>query len=246
MSCEPWAIASSRPDRAITGSALRILPFLKRVPRPSGANPQGPPQSHAHRAVVAGRSPCRPADQAHPALGKAWHPPLCAEGSAPVLGMDLRSDLPCRRQGCRHRHAQVQQRSHEHASRGDRLPRRAGCACRPPARSGRMARIGRTGRASQYNAHAAATQMPGTQSGRKRLAVHARQLAVEPHLQILRRHRRPLLLRLEQACRSALAHHDLGATLLGAQVLISESWYKTVVVIHGYPPSGFRLGVMPI
>jgi hypothetical protein len=63
------------------------------------------------------------------------------------------------------------------------------------------------------------------QAGRERVAVHARQLALQPHLHIIRRCRRSLLLCLEQACRSALAHHDLGATHLGAQVLISESWY---------------------
>ena len=37
-----------------------------------------------------------------------------------------------------------------------------------------------------------------TQPGREHLAVHARQLAVEPGLHILRRHRRPLLRGLEQ------------------------------------------------
>ena len=93
MNCEPWAIASSRPVRAITGSALKILPLLKSLPHPPGANHPPASERNACRAVVAGRSPCRPADQAHPTLGKAWHPPLCAEGSAPVLGMDLRGDL---------------------------------------------------------------------------------------------------------------------------------------------------------
>src|ERR1700727_1366023 len=39
----------------------------------------------------------------------------------------------------------------------------------------------------------AACQMSRTQPARKHLAVHPRQLALKPHLQILRRHRRPLL-----------------------------------------------------
>ncbi len=43
--------------------------------------------------------------------------------------------------------------------------------------------------------------------GRERLAVHARQLAVEPDFHVLRRHRRTLLRRLEQARRSALNNH---------------------------------------
>src|SRR5437667_12092069 len=42
---------------------------------------------------------------------------------------------------------------------------------------------------------------------RKHLAVHAGELAVEPCLQILRRHRHSLLLRLEHAHRPALENH---------------------------------------
>lgn len=75
--------------------------------RSSGADHPGAPEGNANRAVVAGRSTHRPADQAHQALGETWHPSLGAKGSAPVLGMDLRGDLPRRRQGRRHRHAQV-------------------------------------------------------------------------------------------------------------------------------------------
>jgi hypothetical protein len=41
----------------------------------------------------------------------------------------------------------------------------------------------------------------------ERLAVHARQLALEPHLHIIRRYRRSLLLRMEHTRRSAVAHH---------------------------------------
>src|SRR3546814_7880220 len=62
---------------------------------------------------------------------------------------------------------------------GDRLPRRAGRTCRSAARSGRMAWIGRAGRAAQHHLDAAAAQVPGAQPGRERLAVHARQLALE-------------------------------------------------------------------
>src|SRR5271156_5498457 len=66
------------------------------------------------------------------------------------------------------------------------------------------------------------------ESPRKHLAVHARKLALEPDLQILRRHRRSLLRRLEQAHRSALADHVHRNARMGPPVLISESWYKTV------------------
>jgi hypothetical protein len=49
----------------------------------------------------------------------------------------------------------------------------------------------------------------------------ARQLALQPHLQILRRSRRPLLCGLEQTRRSALAHYVHRIAQMGARVL----WY---------------------
>src|SRR4030088_1626642 len=70
--------------------------------------------------------------------------------------------------------------------------------------------------------------MPRAQPGRKRLAVYARQLALQPHLQILRRSRRPLLCGLEQARRSALAHHVHRIAPMGARVLIIGIWYYVV------------------
>src|SRR5262245_4859886 len=48
----------------------------------------------------------------------------------------------------------------------------------------------------------------------------------KPRLQILRRSRRPLLQRLEQARRSALAHHVHRTAPMGARVLINGNWYK--------------------
>src|SRR5665213_385105 len=68
--------------------------------------------------------------------------------------------------------------------------------------------------------------MPWAQSGRKYLAVHARQLALEPRLQILRRYRRSLLLRLEYARRSPLENHVHRTAPVGTWVLINEMWYK--------------------
>src|SRR5262249_46893840 len=56
-----------------------------------------------------------------------------------------------------------------------------------------------------------------TQRPRKYLAVHATELAVEPNFQILRRHRRSLLLRLEHAHRSAVGNHVHRAPRLGSR-----------------------------
>src|SRR5262249_36956663 len=73
----------------------------------------------------------------------------------------------------------------------------------------------------------AAAEVPRAQPGRERLAVHARQLALQPHLQILRRSRRPLLCGMEQARRSALAHHVHRTAPMGPRVLINRIWYNT-------------------
>jgi hypothetical protein len=56
-----------------------------------------------------------------------------------------------------------------------------------------------------------------TQRPRKYLAIHAAELAVEPNFQILRRHRRSLLLRLEHAYRSAVENHVHRAPQLGSR-----------------------------
>jgi hypothetical protein len=66
-------------------------------------------------------------------------------------------------------------------------------------------------------------KMPRTQPGRERLAVHARELAVEPRLQILRRYPRSLLFRMESSHRSAVAHHVARPANMGSSVLIRES-----------------------
>src|SRR5262249_3281272 len=50
---------------------------------------------------------------------------------------------------------------------------------------------------------------------------------LEPRVQIIRRSRRPLLRGLEQARRSALAHHVHRIVPMGPRVLISGTWYKT-------------------
>ena len=80
-------------------------------------------------------------------------------------------------------------------------------ACDPHSRSGRLARRQRSQDSQQPIAPAVAAACAGAQSPRKYLAVHATELAVEPNLQILRRHRRSLLLRMEHPHRSALENH---------------------------------------
>src|SRR3982074_2427941 len=80
-----------------------------------------------------------------------------------------------------------------------------------------MARRQRPQASKKHLAPAAAAACAGAQPPRKHLAVHACELAVEPHLQILRRNRRPLLLRLEHAHRSALENHVHRSPRLGSR-----------------------------
>src|ERR1700738_1155434 len=83
----------------------------------------------------------------------------------------------------------------------------------------------------QHHALAVAAEIARAQSGREHLAIHARQLALEPRLQILRRHPRPLLLRLEQAHRHALENHVHRDQRLGLPVMIIKTWYYAFAVL---------------
>src|SRR6266540_5460252 len=90
------------------------------------------------------------------------------------------------------------------ARHGRRALPSGGRACDRPPRSTRLAwRQGSQG-AEQYLAPAVAATHSRTQRPGKCLAVHAPELVVKPDLQILRRYRRPLLLRLEHAHRCAV------------------------------------------
>ena len=70
-----------------------------------------------------------------------------------------------------------------------------------------------------------ATLPSRVEPSRKYLAVHPRQLALEPGFQILRRHPRSLFLRLEQAYRHALENYVYRNSRMGLSVLIKETWY---------------------
>src|SRR5499426_497308 len=68
----------------------------------------------------------------------------------------------------------------------------------------------------QYLTRAAAAARTRTQRPGKHLAVHASELVVKPDFQILRRYRRPLLLRLEYTHRPTLEDYVHRATRLGS------------------------------
>src|SRR5262245_17671356 len=204
--------------------------ILKKLPRAPGGNcaQEGACPRH-DRNLVRRRGPHRPEEQDHPPLGQARHPSKRTAGPTDRFHLHLRCSLPEGGQGCSPDHAGLQHRGDELAPRRDRRNRRARCPRHPPGRSSRLALVHAPPRAGQYHHHSAAAEVPRAQPGRERLAVHARQLALQPHLQILRRSRRPLLCGMEQARRSALAHHVHRTAPMGPRVLINGIWYKISV-----------------
>src|SRR6516165_8784333 len=72
------------------------------------------------------------------------------------------------------------------------------------------------GGSEQHLTRAAAAARTRTQRPGKHLAVHASELVVKPDFQILRRYRRPLLLRLEHTHRPTLEDYIHRATRLGS------------------------------
>src|SRR4051812_25444728 len=89
-----------------------------------------------------------------------------------------------------------------------------------------MAPFGQARRAGQHHPPAAAAEMSRTQPSRERLAVPARELALQPDLPIPGRHPRSLLPCLEPAHRAALDYHVNRPAHVGPWVLIKATWYK--------------------
>src|SRR5713226_3671026 len=115
--------------------------------------------------------------------------------------------MPCTRNRRGPRSANMQYRSHAASSRRNRNKSRPRRSRHSTPRSSRMAWLQSPRGSAQHLALAADAALARAQQPRKHLAVHASELVVEPHLQILRRHRRSLLLQLEHAHRSALENH---------------------------------------
>src|SRR5208337_1105236 len=122
--------------------------------------------------------------------------------------------------------ALLQQRGYGPASRGNLACGRAGSTCARSSRSGRMACLEEAADSRQHHAHPIAAKVTRVEPGRKYLAVHARQLALEPGLQILQRPPRSLLLRLEQAQRYAVEDYVHRNKRRCLSVVISETWYE--------------------
>src|SRR3954463_7183455 len=78
------------------------------------------------------------------------------------------------------------------------------------------------------------------------IRVHARELDVQPDLPLLHGHPRPLLRRLEQAHRPALARHVHRPARLGSPVLTNGTWYHSRLLLASSPePTAPRGGAPP-
>src|SRR2546430_17392907 len=121
------------------------------------------------------------------------------------------------------RPALMRQRGHGPASCRNLDRGRARRACHPSPRSGGMPWLEEASHPGQHHALAFSAEIARAQSGREHLAIHARQLALKPHLQISRRHFGSLLLCLEQAYRPALENHVYRYPRLGLSVIINET-----------------------
>src|SRR5262249_15931159 len=104
------------------------------------------------------------------------------------------------------------------------------------------------GGSEQHLTRAAAAARTRTQRPGKHLAVRASELVVKPDFQILRRYRRPLLLRLEHTHRPTLEDYVHRATRLGSSrslnMRIGISWRERdgpTVKSPGHPGFGRML-----
>ena len=91
----------------------------------------------------------------------------------------------------------VRHRRHGGAPHRDQCRRRSRRPCGADRRSGRLALDAQAGDPRQHHRPGAAATIARVEPGGECLAIHARQLVVEPDLQFLRRHRRAVLPSLE-------------------------------------------------
>src|SRR4051794_29952094 len=221
---------------------LRRWRLLKKPPGHLGSDPGGPPERYPHRTMVAGRGARGPEEQDRPPLGHTRHPAPRPARSENEFGLHLRSDLPATGQGRSLGAAPMRYAGHEPASGGSRTSRGSRSPWGHADGPGRMAPRQGPRRAGQSHAGAAAGPSARVEPGREHLAVLARQLVVEPRVRLLRRHRRPLLRRLEPPHRPALDHHVHRPPRLGQCMRISAGWYELVADIHDRMPVILRPG----
>ena len=156
-------------------------------------------------------------------MGQTWHAPAGAPRPAHRMGLYLRRDLSREGHKCAG-HALVRHRRRPHLIE-------INAAVDPGAHAGLIvdqagSLDAQAGDPRQHHRPGAAATIARVEPGGECLAIHARQLVVEPDLQILRRHRRAVLPSLEQPHRPTMEDHVPRHAQMGAWVLINDRWYK--------------------
>ena len=158
-------------------------------------------------------------------MGQTWHAPAGAPRPAHRMGLYLRRDLSREGEGP----GLVMPWCDTDAMAAHLIEISA--AVDPGAHavlivaSGRLA-LDEAGDPRQHHRPGAAATIARVEPGGECLAIHARQLVVEPDLQILRRHRRAVLPSLEQPHRPTMEDHVPRHAQMGAWVLINDRWYE--------------------
>jgi transposase len=135
-----------------------------------------------YKGVARRRGSGRPEEQDHSAMGQARHPSCSASQPVHRVGLYLRRDLPSAWQGRCSGPTPVRHRCDGLAPGRDRDRRRTGRPWRAPGGPGGLAFVAPARRATQRHADPATCQVPRAKPGRERLAIHARQLALQPRV----------------------------------------------------------------
>ncbi len=151
----------------------------------------------------------------------------CAKQYRAMAFAHLRRHLPRGRQGRGPGPAALQHPGHDPPPAGALEGRQTAGPRRRHPRSGRLAWLQAATSAEQHHSPALTAPIPRAEPGRERLAVHPRQLALKPGLQVLCGYPRPLLLCMKLPHRPALENHLYRNSGVGLWVMINEKWYQS-------------------
>src|SRR5665811_1559661 len=187
------AIAACRCSHSIHRPTKRRRRLLKKLRRNARSKTPRSYQRKAARNLVPGRGAHWPARHADPCLGQTRDAPPCAARSALRMGLHFWRRLPAAPHHRSPRRADRQHRSHVHASQRNRGQRRTGRARSPCSRRRWISSRHRPRRTRQHHTCSPAALRTRAQPDRKRLAISARQQALQHDLRKLRRYPRKSL-----------------------------------------------------
>src|SRR5664280_1228608 len=187
------AIAACRCAHSIHRPTKRRRRLLKKLRRNARSKTPRSYQRKAARNLVPGRGAHWPARHADPCLGQTRDAPPCAARSALRMGLHFWRRLPAAPHHRSPRRADRQHRSHVHASQRNRGQRRTGRARSPCSRRRWISSRHRPRRTRQHHTCSPAALRTRAQPDRKRLAISARQQALQHDLRKLRRYPRKSL-----------------------------------------------------